>query len=313
MRRRLRYLLLLIVVCVLSCGAVGAQTVKFSYYNSLIFIPVKVNNVDLLFLLNTGANATVVDKRIAEKLSLAVTREVDTVTGTAGKEPVTLVMVKSLAIGTTVLKNTVVTKRDLGTFITMDGQKIDGILGTDVLKQFALTIDYNTKRITFQKTKVPAANKKRITFDMRDGIPRFEARLNDTLNTFLHMNTGVSLLPTKEVHVNVSPKQWEELKGLNPHLSPSKYLSGSGVGGGVYLQAVKINKLELNHNINIYNSYIILQPKEGYFKEKNAIGFFGNNLLEKYGRVSVDFLARQILLPMKSPAPTKKTIKRKKK
>ena len=187
------------------CGIVSAQTVKFSYYNSLIFIPVKVNNVNLLFLLNTGANATVVDKRIAEKLSLAVTREVDTVTGTAGKEPVTLVMVKTLAIGTTVLKNTVVTKRDLGTFITMDGQKIDGILGTDVLKQFALTIDYNTKRITFQKTTVPAANKKRITFDMRDGIPRFEARLNDTLNTFLHMNTGVSLLPTKEVHVNVSP------------------------------------------------------------------------------------------------------------
>jgi hypothetical protein len=182
-----------------------------------------------------------------------------------------------------------------------------------VLRNYALTIDYNARKIGFQRTKIPAGPKKAISFDMKDGIPRFEVRLNDTFNTFLHYNSGVSLPPGKDVYVNVSLKQWETLRGLNPNLQHSKYLTGKGVGGGIYLQAVKINRLEMNHKVSIYNSYIIIQPKEGYFKEDNAIGFFGNNLLEKYGRVSVDFISRHVVLPLNvSNTKAKKKVVRKK-
>jgi hypothetical protein len=120
----------------------------------------------------------------------------------------------------------------------------------------------------------------------------------------------VSLVPSGDVYVNISPKQWEILKGLSPDLEHSKYLTGTGVGGGVYLQAVKVKRIELNHRIRIFNGYVIIQPKEGYFKSDNAIGFFGNNLLEKYGRVSVDFISRQIVLPVNNPAPSKKSLRR---
>lgn len=288
-----------------------AQTVKFRYSQSLIFIPVRVNNLNLLFLLNTGANTSVIDKRIADKLQLPVVRDKDTVIGTAGKQPVELVKIRSLIIGKSVMQDLVVSKRNIGDFLHLNGQKIDGILGTDVLKNYALTIDYQTQKIAFQSTRIPAGRKKTISFDMSEGIPRVEMRLNDTFNTFFHFNSGVSLAPSGEVYVNVSPGQWDELKRVCKNLTQSKYLIGQGVGGGVYLQAVKVNCIELNQRQKIFNGYVIIQPKEGYFKQENAIGFFGNNLLEKYGRVSVDFIARQIVLPVNHPAPaTKQKTKR---
>ena len=310
MNKMLLFLSLLIIVSIYGTSNTYAQTVKFHYSQSLIFLPIRINNVNLLFLLNTGANTTVIDKSIGDKLQLPVTRETDTVIGTAGKQHVALVKIRTLSIGKTVIKDLVISKRNIGDFIRLNGQKIDGILGTDVLKNYALTIDYNTQKIAFQSAKIPTGTKKSISFDMREGIPRFEVRLNDTLNTFLHFNSGVSLAPSREVHVNISPKQWETLKGLNPFLEHSKYLMGKGVGGGIYLQAVKINRLELNHRVSIFNTYVIIQPKEGYFANDNAIGFFGNNLLEKYGRVSVDFIARQVVLPVNVPAKKKKVVRK---
>jgi len=301
--------LLLLTILLFSLSS-SAQTIKFQYSQSLIYLPVRINNLNLLFLLNTGANTSVIDKRIAGKLQLPVIKEKDTVVGTAGKQVVELVTIRSLTIGKTVMKDLVVSSRNIGDFLQLNGQKIDGILGTDVLKNYALTIDYQAQKIAFQQAKIPAGRKKTIAFDMSEGIPRVEMRLNDTLNTFFHFNSGVSLMPSKEVYVNVSPGQWTQLKGLCKNMEHSKYFTGQGVGGAVYLQAVKMNCIELNQRQKIYNGYVIIQPKEGYFKEENSIGFFGNNLLEKYGRVSVDFIARQIVLPVNNPAPQKKKPRR---
>jgi len=303
--KRLLFILLIIVAT-----SASSQTVKFQYNQSLIFVPVKVNNLNLLFLLNTGANTTVLDKRIADKLQLPVVKETDTVTGTAGKQAVALVKVRSLSVGNIIMKDLTISRRNIGDFITLNGQKVDGILGTDILRNYALTIDYQSQKIAFQQTKIPAGRKKTISFDMIEGIPRIEMRLNDTFNTFFHYNSGVSLVSSRDVYVNVSPKQWETIKGLCKDLEQSKYFTGQGVGGGIYLQAVKMNCIELNQRQKIYNGYVIIQPKEGYFKQDNAIGFFGNNLLEKYGRVSVDFIARQIVLPLNNATPSRKKTRR---
>ena len=174
---------------------VTAQTVKFQYDQSLIFLPVRINNLNLLFLLNTGANTSVIDKRIANKLQLPVVKEHDTVIGTAGKQPVELVKIRTLSIGSTVMKNLILSKRSIGDFVRLNGQKVDGILGTDILENYAITIDYQYKKIAFQNTKIPTGRKKTISFDMTEGIPRVEMRLNDTFNTFFHFNSGVSLAP----------------------------------------------------------------------------------------------------------------------
>ncbi|HXS37561.1 MAG TPA: retropepsin-like aspartic protease [Flavipsychrobacter sp.] len=273
---------------------VKTATIPFQYSQSLIFVRVKVNNKSgLLFLLNTGANTSVIDKSIAEKLKLSILDH-DTVLGTAGKEPVQTLKIKTLQVGDETIKDLIISKRDLSGFVKVNNYKIDGILGTDFLKNFAITIDFGDRRIFLSRKAMKPGRQMYIPFEMDDNIPRFEARLNDTLSTYLRYNSGVSLNPNKDVYVNVSPSQWYQLKMANRQLNPVRYMTGTGVGGNVYLQVVSIDKLAFN-GMEIKSPFIIVQPREGYFEKDEAIGFFGNNLLEKYYKVTIDFLNNRIV------------------
>jgi hypothetical protein len=300
---------LLLACCFISIEVSAQSTINFEYSQSLIFIKVKIDNKsDLLFLLNTAANTSVIDKRVAEALKLPVVKQLDSVEGTAGKEAVAIVKVRAMQIGKLVMRDMQVTRRNISKYINLRGQKPDGILGTDVLRNFAVIIDYKTYKIAFQQAKIPAGRKKTIGFDMPEGIPRFEILMNDSFSTYVHFNSGVSLAPSKETYINLSPEQWEEIQKHNSTLVPSKYLSGNGVGGNIYLEVIPIRCVELNNRIKLYNAYVILQPKEGYFKKDEAIGFFGNNLFEKFERVSIDFLSRQVVLPQNAASNAQKTV-----
>jgi hypothetical protein len=288
--------------------APAVASIPFDYSQSLIFIKAKVNGgrTYYLFLVNTGANTTVIDKRTAELLKLPVIREQDSVEGTAGLEYVTLCSVKAITAGNATVKNMEVTRRDLSKFVTLNGKKIDGILGTDFLKNFAVSFDFTTKRMAFSPKKASIAKANIMPFKMVDGIPRFTARLNDTFQTFLTYNSGVSMAPSRDAYINVSYEQWEQLRKLNPYIAHSNFVSGVGVGGDVYMQVVKIHNLQVC-DLKVKSPYMVIQSKEGYFKRDDAVGFFGNNLLEKQRRVTVDFLNECIVLqgakkPIAKPA-----------
>lgn len=292
----------------------SASQVPFQYYQSLIFVKAKVNGgrTNYLFLVNTGANATVIDKRTGNLLKLPVIREADSVTGTAGREYVSLCDVKSIDIGgKAIVKDMQVTKRDLSKFVTMDGQKIDGILGTDFLQHFAVTIDFGQKKMSFATKKTVIVKQKTIPFTMVEGIPRFTVRLNDTFDTYLHYNSGVSMLPSSNNYINLSDVQWSALKKINPYVNHASYFTGQGVGGSVYMQVVRISNAQLNC-LNLYSPYIIIQSREGYFLRDDAIGFFGNNLLEKQKKVTIDFLGECIVLenPQRPATKTRRFLKK---
>ena len=289
-------LLLLFLVFIGISNGIAQTPVPFYYYQSLIFVKAKINNgrTNFLFLINTGANTTVISKKTADILKLPVVRDVDSVIGTAGREPVSICKLRALSIGDAQVKDFEVTKRDLSKFVTYNGQQIDGIIGTDFLKNYAFTIDFVAKKLLFANKKIAVGKQKNIPFTVVDGIPRIVAKLDDTLVTYLHYNSGVSMESSRNNYFNISYTQWVELKKLNPHINHTTFFSGKGVGGDVYMQVVKISNVQLNKN-DVRNPYIIIQNKEGYFERDDAIGFFGNNVLEKYNRVSVDFIGNNIV------------------
>jgi ribosomal protein S17E len=55
---------------------------------------------------------------------------------------------------------------------------------------------------------------------------------------------------------------------------------------------------------------IVVQPREGYFLGDEAVGFFGNNLLEKYRKVTVDFTTNKVILHSVSKAVAVHQIKK---
>jgi len=267
--------------------------VHFEYYQRVIFLHVQVNNSDsLLFLFDTGANASAIDAKTADKLKLPRLR-VDTVEGSAGNLQVQMVNVSSVKAGNSTVKNLVFTKQDLSFSLAPPGKHIDGILGTDFLRHFVITLDFKKQQISFSEHA--DNDSESIPFEMDNGIPRIKATINNTFHTFLRYDSGSSLFATDSTYINVTTDDWIAIRQKDTTLKPSRYFRGVGTGGELKLAVVSIKSFSFNGH-QIQNAFIIVQPKLGYFARPDAVGFLGNNLLEKYDKVVVDFPANIIYL-----------------
>lgn len=298
---------ILLIIAILSAGKLHAQstTLSFQYYRSVIFLKLKVNNrPNLLFMLNTGANTSVISKRTAQALKLP-TLHTDTVIGTAGKEAVAFVRLKKLYIGKIeAAKDIEVSSRDLDYFMNLQHQHLDGILGMDVLHHFSLLINYKTHKITFTKDSIRSGRNNFIAFDIIDGIPRIPVSLNGKCNTHLQYNSGASLSNSNDTYINISYSQWQQLKKASPYVSHISAVGGKGVGGELEMQIVRITDMDFCSK-QVSRPFLVIQPKEGYMSADDAIGFFGNNLLEKYQSVALDFVSCRMALNYRVPLPVK--------
>ncbi len=311
-----KLLLFLLVLCSVAADGQPAP-VSFEYYQSLIFVRVAVNGKkNLRFLFNTGANASVIDTRTAATLKLAASTP-DSVVGTVGREAVDRLVLSELALGPVSVRRMPVTRRDLGSYLTPDNARLDGVLGTDFLARYAVSIDYGKKQLRFAAPGAGRqAAKSGIAFTMIDGTPTVRARLNDTLEVPLRYNSGVSLAPDATISINVSDALWRELKKRNPRLAPARHLAVRGVGGAAYLPVVPVTGLDLDR-FRVLQPNLVVQPEGGYFERNDIAGFFGNNLLEKFQKITLDFPAGVLrveplksygayLYERKAPAPARK-------
>lgn len=294
MIKRIQYLFLLLIT--FSSISVKAQTTKtsFEYYQRLIFLKVKVNKSDsLLFLFDTGANTSAIDTKTADVLTLK-TLKMGSVEGSAGTIVVPHVKAKSVLVGHSIVKNIVFTKYDLSRSLAPPDQHIDGILGTDFLKNFVVEIDFNHKMMTLSK-KVLDTLTSSFPFELENGIPRIKATINNNHIAWLRYDSGSSLFDTKDIYINTTTPVFDVIAKADTTLKPASFLSGTGVGGSVKLPVYKINSILLN-TIEIRKPFLIVQPRQGYFARPDAIGFFGNNLLQKFQKVTIDFMNKRMYI-----------------
>jgi len=292
MKKKFHLLLSLFLSCIAFTGS--AEQLHFDYYERLIFFNVTINGTDsLYFLFDTGANASAIDAVSAAKLNLH-SHKADSVEGSAGSIAVDMVKVKSVAAGNAKVKNLLLTKQDLSYMLAPPGKRVEGILGTDFMKHFAVTIDFINQKISFtNKPKVHKASS--VPFEMDNNIPRVKATINNSFQTFLRYDSGSSLFDTDSTYINVTTPNWKAILKADSSLKPYTYFSGAGIGGEMKLAVVKVKYFSLN-DIPVKNSFIIVQPEQGYFARPDAVGFFGNNLLEKFKKVTIDFPRKKILL-----------------
>src|SRR5687767_9819653 len=272
---------------------VHANSLHFDYYERLIFFNVKVNNTDsLLFLFDTGANASAIDAAAAHKLNLQAYKT-DSVEGSAGIIAVEMVKIKSVVVGNAKIKNLLFTKQNLSYMLAPHGKRVEGILGTDFMKHFVVTIDFTNQKISF--TKKPESNfVSSLPFEMDNNIPRVKAIINNSFPTFLRYDSGSSLFDTDSTYINVTNPNWKAIQSADTSLKPYTYFTGIGIGGEIKLAVVPVKSFSFN-DIQVKNAFIIVQPEQGYFARPDAVGFFGNNLLEKFGKVTIDFKRKKIL------------------
>ena len=118
------------------------------YWGYLIIVEGSVGSLQKLnFLLDTGAYPSVIDQKIAVHLGLV---ERPGRVNLSNKSVQTRVAVlPSLRLGPVRAESLPVLTQDLSFFQKALGQRVDGIVGLDVLRKSSFTVDYRTKEMLF--------------------------------------------------------------------------------------------------------------------------------------------------------------------
>lgn len=287
-----RSVLLAICMLALVCVVLSQSgTIPFTYQDRLIYLPVSVNGEDsLLFLLDTGANVSAIDQGTADELSLPELR-VDTVEGTAGKIVVPNVQARSVSVGGIEVRDIHFTKYDMTGMLAPPGHRLQGILGMDVMQDMVVSIVFKDSSITFSSSMIDTlANA--LEIEMDNGIPRTTITIGG-VEMLMRFDTGSSIFESEDVYLNVTERFMQQVLEKHQHLKPVTHFSATGIGGAIEMPVYLVDDVRFGE-IELQKTYLIVQPATGYFAKADAVGFCGNNLLEKFGRVVFDVPGRKV-------------------
>ena len=116
----------------------------------LLMLPVQIHDRPFQFALDTGASTTVISPEVARQCEVESMAMPD-MTGGGGTVTASSGVVRSLAIGQTRISRVRVAVADFLEMLTLaTGTRIDGILGTNVLRRYRVTIDYPARMLRLE-------------------------------------------------------------------------------------------------------------------------------------------------------------------
>ncbi len=121
--------------------------IPFELSNNLILLQARVNNsAALWFILDTGAETTVIDTELAKMLRLKSSGKI---VGNGGAGAAQAVRFKgvSMRLPNVEIDNQTVYGLPIGFFSSSFGKKISGVIGNDVIKEFVVEVDYAARKI----------------------------------------------------------------------------------------------------------------------------------------------------------------------
>jgi hypothetical protein len=129
--------------------AVKAKAVTFNFIGetSLVSLPVTINDRGtFLFLLDTGASRTILSSAAADRLAIPKGRNMTMLTASGGLA-VSLRTLESLQVANARLSDVEIGVADPP---LMRALHVDGILGSDYLRRFKVTIDYDNEVVDIE-------------------------------------------------------------------------------------------------------------------------------------------------------------------
>ena len=229
--------------------------VKLSVTNGYITLQSKVNGSEVRLLLDTGADATVVTPELAKKLDLPITGKHEGGVAGGKKIVVDLTKIDEIKVGEIVdsIKLAVIVdiNKDPGPY-----GKIDGILGSDFIRNHPLSIDYKNETLIFETDEsLTERRKKGQIFDLHlieNIAPYVSLTINDTLkveNKYkIDTGAGKTYLRLQDImELGISLNSLEESKGSSLAGSYKKYngtIKSISLGKSITKKNVKIGAYE---------------------------------------------------------------------
>ena len=254
---------------------------KFELFNNHIYVKARINSskkkYDLIF--DTGAMATVINKKLAEKLGLKLEGQLPGV-GAAGNESTTLSEIKTFSISKVDFIDQSVAVMDFSSLQKQINHKFEGLIGYDAISRVITVIDYknekmelidydkfNPKSKEFREFKVADINLYNKIFMIKLSIAGKEGNfLIDTgSNSFFDLSSNFVNKTT------LLTKNKEKLKTIN----------FAGLGG------VMKSKILANYEIDFFSEKIITNigihtNDKGIFADKSVDGIIGSGFLKNF-------------------------------
>lgn len=262
-----------------------AFSVPFTMIDNRPFIEVKINHQTLHFILDCGADYGL-ELSAARALHQKLTNPQMMGDGAgAGKSQVWTSRVDTAQIGPVKVLNT--------DFIVVDMSEIknklhlpylDGIIGYQFMKNYAVQFDYPAGRINFYKTY---SGKSPIPFTFYGGsIPMFKAEI-DGIKALVITDTGDRTAFTLLNHFAIKTGM------IKRYLLSDTTVTGYGLGGPIYARTFTLKRLRVGKLLLADIPSRIPMLKTGAFADTSIDGSIGGGVLKHY-RFTIDYKKKLI-------------------
>jgi predicted aspartyl protease len=208
-----------------------------------VYVPVRVGDTEVDFVLDSGASGIVVDTNVAKRAGLRLYGEHAHVV--AGRATYARAVAPDLRVGPLAMRDVMVGVIPLG-WTGKRGGRIGGLLGFDFLAQLGVTIDYAQRRVTVVpgSTYVPPSGPQTTALTARfgRGIPLVTASFDGAVAERMGLDTGA----------NGSFLLFDYFMRANPSALPAGPVAGfgdpgghTGVGGAFSTSPVVVGSIQL--------------------------------------------------------------------
>jgi len=262
------FVLLLLTVC-----ASAQETLKVSVANNAVLVPVRVNERNLLFLLDTGSEQSAIDAALVKLLHLKSVGNVQILRNYRAQQT-SAAEAGSLGIGKHIFKRPLLTVVNTEAPTRAVGTKVDGVLGNDILGEFSFKLNYSERELVLAPLSQLGSLAAPVQL-RRSGNQFFVPVQAMSLPTELLLDTG-----TKST--NLSWGTWQE---LSQRWTPASIIDGVVRAGVpippaflVCLPSVSIGSLTIADQV-----VRIQRPVEsGAFSTEQFSGIVGSEVLREF-------------------------------
>src|SRR5215218_3004453 len=285
--------------------AVDAEAVMpFDYEDTRLYVPVGIGGRPWWFILDTGAQPTVLDEGVALASGVAGHDTTSTTGAGTGRLRRSTGDAVALRIGELTMRVHDPAIAPIDSLLSRyTGRRAHGIVGSQFFADRAVTVDFE-QRIVYTRPTADAyelTNSVVLTLVLEGGIPYLSATLRfpggRTVTAKLLVDLGAkSTLLLTEPFIERSGLRDLQASGVRSSL-------GAGIGGETRYSFVRLRSLELGaaHGLRL-DSAVIGLSVAGTLRSRGYDGLLGAEFLRRF-RVTFDYPRRRLILRPRVPAP----------
>lgn len=261
------------VLVLLTACASAQETIEVSVANNVVLVPVRVNDRQLLFVLDTGSESSAIDAALVAPLALRVIGDVQILRNYRTQDA-SAAEAKSLGIGKHIFERPLLTVVNTEAPSRALGTKVDGILGNDILGELSFKLNYSEQELVL--APLPQLGNLAAPVQLRRSGNQFFVPVQTmSLPTELLLDTGTNL-------TNLSWRTWQQ---LTQRWTPTSIIDGVVRAGVptppaflVCLPTVSIGSLAIGDHV-----VRIQRPVEsGAFSTEQFSGILGSEVLREF-------------------------------